>query len=429
MSSALGEKNLGKSFGAETIAGQTQAVVADGVGKTENDALKDAFRNAVQQVVGLVLDADVLVRNDAVIRDQVLTYSDGFVHKYDVLSQRIENGLTHVRISAVVEHRSLVEKLEAKQVISKPSDMRHLFAKAVTEIEAVSNATVLLKERLVEFHKVWTASPGEARYDREKRKLILPIMLHADKTAFGATLSRLEILLKRIAIQKSSCSAFSVEQIGSAETKGIISGSGSAVRMVFGRLVRREPNHRRWEGGLLRDSGIQPRGGPESSSGVTDGARDLMWFWIGGPPESPRGYAVEVAFKELNPILMPTWTLHVALLNHSGGIIAENLRNTLNMNDIERRKSGFFPLSNHGHRAYLPLFLQLESKICWLSSSYMDFSTDHPVNDGYGHSAEAISFIDACQTELTFDLPAESLKDIVDMKIKLSLTESPPHDW
>jgi hypothetical protein len=38
---------------------------------TADEALKDAFRNAVRQVVGAVVDADTLVKNDEVIDDKV----------------------------------------------------------------------------------------------------------------------------------------------------------------------------------------------------------------------------------------------------------------------------------------------------------------------------------------------------------------------
>ncbi|MEK6238929.1 MAG: SHD1 domain-containing protein, partial [Planctomycetales bacterium] len=56
----------------------TQTVLAEGVGTANDAALKDAFRNAVRQVVGTVVDAETLINNDKLIDDKVLTYSDGF---------------------------------------------------------------------------------------------------------------------------------------------------------------------------------------------------------------------------------------------------------------------------------------------------------------------------------------------------------------
>ena len=65
----------------------TVKIVAEGAGTTADEALKDAFRNAVRQVVGAVLDAETLVKIDEIISDQVLTYSDGFVKTYEEISK------------------------------------------------------------------------------------------------------------------------------------------------------------------------------------------------------------------------------------------------------------------------------------------------------------------------------------------------------
>src|SRR6516164_7487637 len=63
---------------ADNNAGDSKdRVIAEGVGTTADDALRDAFRAAVRQTVGTMVDAETLVKNDTVISDKVLTYSDG----------------------------------------------------------------------------------------------------------------------------------------------------------------------------------------------------------------------------------------------------------------------------------------------------------------------------------------------------------------
>src|SRR5712692_9942416 len=72
--------------GLLALAGEEPAayrtVVAEGVGQTAEDARKDAFRNAVRQAVGALIDAETLVQNDQVIKDEVLTYSNALVKSY-----------------------------------------------------------------------------------------------------------------------------------------------------------------------------------------------------------------------------------------------------------------------------------------------------------------------------------------------------------
>lgn len=112
----------------------TQVVIAEGVGKTPDDALKDAFRDAVRQVVGAVVDAEIRVRNDEVIDDQILTYSDGFIKTYQKVpgSEKRQEGLTRLKIRATVERRSVIAKLTAAKVAVKGLDGENLFAEVTT---------------------------------------------------------------------------------------------------------------------------------------------------------------------------------------------------------------------------------------------------------------------------------------------------------
>src|SRR5580765_4148859 len=63
----------------------TTVVVAEGTGRDEKEARAAALRDAVSRVVGSLVDAETLVKNDRVIRDRVLEFSGGFVKTYDRL--------------------------------------------------------------------------------------------------------------------------------------------------------------------------------------------------------------------------------------------------------------------------------------------------------------------------------------------------------
>jgi hypothetical protein len=96
----------------------TVDVVTSGVGRNETDATKDALSNAVRQAIGAVLSAETMVKNDQVIRDQILTYSDGFVEKYEMVGKpdTTYSGLVSVRIRAQVRRSTLVEKVRAANI-------------------------------------------------------------------------------------------------------------------------------------------------------------------------------------------------------------------------------------------------------------------------------------------------------------------------
>ena len=85
------------------------------MGATKEEALKDALRAAVRQVVGEVVDGETIVKNEELVKDQILTYSDGFVPEHKVTSERHENGLLHVGIQATVQRRSLIIRIQSGQ--------------------------------------------------------------------------------------------------------------------------------------------------------------------------------------------------------------------------------------------------------------------------------------------------------------------------
>jgi len=124
-----------------------QTVLAEGVGTSRHDALKDAFRNAVRQVVGAVLDSETLIRDDKIIDDKILTNSDGIIGSgYEQLDEKNENGLVRVKIKASVQRGIVVARLKAANVTVREIDGKALFAEAATKLEAQGSAIEMLSQ-------------------------------------------------------------------------------------------------------------------------------------------------------------------------------------------------------------------------------------------------------------------------------------------
>ena len=208
-------------------ANRTSSVTAEGVGATPDDALKDAFRNAVRQVVGAVVDGETLVKNDEIIKDKVLTYSDGFIKSYKEVedSKRIENGLHRVRITAGVERRNVIAKLKAANVTVADVYGKDLFAKVVTDAEAKENATALLNKALADLPTLLTAEvvgkKVRPEYDASTHEIVLTISVKPDLKAYDVFARHLRDTLGKVAIDKG----FSITTKG----KLITTMSGSTV--------------------------------------------------------------------------------------------------------------------------------------------------------------------------------------------------------
>ncbi len=142
--------------GAGTLI-QEEGIVAEGVGADAEEALRDAFRTAIRQVVGTLVDSETLVKDEKVISDKVLTYNDGVITKYDKISEKSDKGLVRIKIQAVVERRNLVARLREFKVFVKEIEGKDVAAEVMTRQEARANATELLQKEMNELPKVLIA--------------------------------------------------------------------------------------------------------------------------------------------------------------------------------------------------------------------------------------------------------------------------------
>ncbi len=186
---------------------KTQEVIAEGVGATADEAIKDAYRNAVRQVVGAVVDAETLVKNDELIDDKVLSYSDGFIKGYEEIagSKKVVNGLHKIKIKAAVERRSVIAKLKAANVTVKDVDGKGLFAEAVTQLDAEKDSAALLAKAFAELPTLLTAEVvGKPEFDKEHSEIVANVVVQVDRKAYSAYVKRLEDVLAKVAVAKDS---------------------------------------------------------------------------------------------------------------------------------------------------------------------------------------------------------------------------------
>jgi hypothetical protein len=195
-------------------ASPSEAVVAEGVGTTPDEALKDAFRNAVRQVVGAVVDAETLIKDDQVIDDKVLTYSDGFIKTFEEVpgSKKSQGGLHHLKIKAAVERRSVVAKLKAANVTVREVDGKGMFAEAVTQLDAERDAASLLKKQFDGFpQRLLSANvigrPELVEKANDKATVRIQVRVEPDMEAYKTFVARLQPVLDKVAKDKGEFTA------------------------------------------------------------------------------------------------------------------------------------------------------------------------------------------------------------------------------
>jgi hypothetical protein len=78
-------------------------ITTTGTGYNQDAAVQSALRSAVEQSIGLSISSETVVKNAAVISDNILSHSSGYVSSFDILSQSNDFGLVTVQVKAVVE--------------------------------------------------------------------------------------------------------------------------------------------------------------------------------------------------------------------------------------------------------------------------------------------------------------------------------------
>src|SRR5574341_357740 len=77
-------------------------ILNNDVAAARDQALDDAMRNAVEQGLGTYIKSETLVQNFQLVDDRILSWSAGYVKKYDILSEGKKTDVYEVQIRALV---------------------------------------------------------------------------------------------------------------------------------------------------------------------------------------------------------------------------------------------------------------------------------------------------------------------------------------
>lgn len=121
-------------------------VMSKGVGRDQNSAKKQAFRNAVELAMGAFISTESIVENYELISDEILSYSDGYIIKFEVLNTiKREDGLIEVLIRAAVRKGEVKTRLTELSIFKVNVDGESLFAEAFSKIEVKKQSSEILK--------------------------------------------------------------------------------------------------------------------------------------------------------------------------------------------------------------------------------------------------------------------------------------------
>lgn len=97
------------------------SAVTDDLIATKRAALSDAYKNAVEKVVGILISARTMVDKAITIQQNILGKTDGYVKKHEMIREGKEaDGLYHSHIRALVSYQKIQSDLKELDILQLP---------------------------------------------------------------------------------------------------------------------------------------------------------------------------------------------------------------------------------------------------------------------------------------------------------------------
>ncbi len=98
---------------------ETLNVTSVGLGKDRQEALDSALREAVSQTLGSLIISETQINNNQVIKDKILSYSSGYVAKYEILNEAFDanNKAYTILVKAQINKEIIKKKLVSYNIL------------------------------------------------------------------------------------------------------------------------------------------------------------------------------------------------------------------------------------------------------------------------------------------------------------------------
>jgi|LWDU01.1.fsa_nt_gi hypothetical protein len=254
-----------------SFAGKIETVIVEGYGATVESAQANAGKAAVSQVVGMYTVSSSAVENRKLIKDEVLSYSNGYIKTFKVIDTKQQDGLYIVEAKVEVEIGKLTQmlgklnialknvnnvefKVKAKQAFSSSKNFGKLFDEVVL-IPIVSNQNIhsleVLSMDLFDDESVGGNSDslyqfGNNSYYKEKyyNGKLLPFLIKFKSTLSDEYVSSVAKLLQKTARGiRENCRENEILCIKTIKSNGKINSVGFKFSKVNNRLIVNRLSH------------------------------------------------------------------------------------------------------------------------------------------------------------------------------------------
>jgi len=132
-------------FSFSLLFAETYTVDSVGLGQSYDEAVNNALRDAVGQTLGSLLISETKVKNQQLIKDEIINLSTGFVKTYDVIRKEYnsQSNLYTVLVRVTVNDEKITEKLTFYSIDNVNINQQ---ADSLRKVDEVRNVISKIKE-------------------------------------------------------------------------------------------------------------------------------------------------------------------------------------------------------------------------------------------------------------------------------------------
>ena len=182
-------------------------VIARGAGMSSDEAKNDAWRNAIEQVAGVLITARSQIENEQLVEDKITAHSNAYIVEFQLIDENIENGIVRVQINAKVAIKILFEHLskDSDSLEFRNADGQSMYASIVTKkhrtqtaIETLDEAMRGYPESVFDIKVKPTRMVMDGVFSDGKEHLIVPVEFSYNTKGWNTFSSNLTTYLKHV---------------------------------------------------------------------------------------------------------------------------------------------------------------------------------------------------------------------------------------
>lgn len=202
---------LGLLFVSTWVHAGTRVQV-EGNGLTVEQARQNAFRLAIEQVVGQVIVSDQEVRGDQLTKDFIGGYSAGYIDDYEILETRQADNVWYLKMNVAVASSKIAKRMLTSSNKSMIITGHRLQAQLESKVDQRDRGDELISEVMGSYpYNAFVVNSGQTEINIGRRRetyVEVPYEIHWSKF----WLESFNELLTLVAADSKTCNAYFVRQ-------------------------------------------------------------------------------------------------------------------------------------------------------------------------------------------------------------------------